>query len=258
MISRLPPWVETGAFTLAFAAGSVNAVGLLGFSHQAVSHLTGTSTLLGLGMAQLDYSSSVHLLLVIFSFVAGAAFSGFLIDSSALQPGRRYGVALLLESALLLLAMFALQNNSVAGHYLASAACGLQNAMVTTYSGAIIRTTHVSGLFTDLGLMLGALAWSGPGSAQSQIVSAIDQRLYSGWQPWRAGLRCPAFSGVAVTCSIDCRNGGGLPPLPATQLISGAEQPRLHARVATKVRLIDADPFVDCYSASRVCWLIEW
>jgi len=156
MISRLPPWVETGAFTLAFAAGSVNAVGLLGFSHQAVSHLTGTSTLLGLGMAQLDYSSSVHLLLVIFSFVAGAAFSGFLIDSSALQPGRRYGVALLLESALLLLAMFALQNSSVAGHYLASAACGLQNAMVTTYSGAIIRTTHVSGLFTDLGLMLGA------------------------------------------------------------------------------------------------------
>lgn len=73
MISRLPPWVETGAFTLAFAAGSVNAVGLLGFSHQAVSHLTGTSTLLGLGMAQLDYSSSVHLLLVIFSFVAGGS-----------------------------------------------------------------------------------------------------------------------------------------------------------------------------------------
>jgi len=156
VISRLPPWVETGAFTLAFTAGSVNAVGLLGFSHQAVSHLTGTSTLLGLGMAQLDVLSSVHLLLVILSFVVGAALSGFLIDSSALQPGRRYGLALLLETALLLLAMLALQHNSVAGHYLASAACGLQNAMVTTYSGAIIRTTHVSGLFTDLGLMLGA------------------------------------------------------------------------------------------------------
>jgi len=65
VISRLPPWVETGAFTLAFTAGSVNAVGLLGFSHQAVSHLTGTSTLLGLGMAQLDVLSSVHLLILI-------------------------------------------------------------------------------------------------------------------------------------------------------------------------------------------------
>ena len=93
MISRLPPWVETGAFTLAFTAGSVNAVGLLGFSHQAVSHLTGTSTLLGLGMAQLDVLSSVHLLLVILSFVVGAALSGFLIDSSALQPGRRSSCA---------------------------------------------------------------------------------------------------------------------------------------------------------------------
>ena len=48
LLTRLPPWVEVGAFLLAFLAGSVNAVGLLGFSHQSVSHLTGTSSLLGL------------------------------------------------------------------------------------------------------------------------------------------------------------------------------------------------------------------
>ncbi|MEH6490872.1 YoaK family protein [Halopseudomonas sp.] len=156
MISRLPRWVEGGAFALAFVAGSVNAVGLLGFSHQAVSHLSGTSTLLGLELARFDAAAAVHLLLVLLSFVLGALFSGVLIDSSALQSGRRYGVALLVETGLLLLAMLALHYNSVAGHYLASAACGLQNAMVTTYSGAIIRTTHVTGLFTDLGLMLGA------------------------------------------------------------------------------------------------------
>jgi uncharacterized membrane protein YoaK (UPF0700 family) len=98
----------------------------------------------------------MHLLLVLLSFVAGAAFSGLFIGSSALQPGRRYGAALLVEAGLLLLAMLALQASSLSGHYLASAACGLQNAMVTTYSGAIIRTTHVSGIFTDLGVMLGA------------------------------------------------------------------------------------------------------
>src|SRR3546814_9264229 len=34
-------------------------------------------------------------------------------------------------------------------------ACGLQNAMATTYSGAIARTTHLSGMFTDLGIMPG-------------------------------------------------------------------------------------------------------
>ncbi|MEF1282305.1 YoaK family protein, partial [Vibrio fortis] len=42
------------------------------------------------------------------------------------------------------------------GQYFASAACGLQNAMITTYSGAIIRTTHMSGIITDLGIMIGA------------------------------------------------------------------------------------------------------
>lgn len=156
MISRLPSWIEAGAFALALMAGVVNAVGLLGFSHQAVSHLTGTSTLLGVGLTHLSSGDLLHLLLVLLSFVLGAAFSGLFIGSSALEHGRRYGVALLVEAGLLVLAMLALQANSLAGHYLASAACGLQNAMVTTYSGAIIRTTHVSGIFTDLGVMLGA------------------------------------------------------------------------------------------------------
>ena len=53
MLTRLPRWVEVGAFLLAFLAGSVNAVGLLGFSHQSVSHLTGTTSLLGLALADL-------------------------------------------------------------------------------------------------------------------------------------------------------------------------------------------------------------
>lgn len=71
-------------------------------------------------------------------------------------PAERRTVALLIEAALLLWAMFSLGRGSNSGHFLASAACGLQNGMVSTYSGAAIRTTHVSGLFTDLGTMLGA------------------------------------------------------------------------------------------------------
>jgi uncharacterized membrane protein YoaK (UPF0700 family) len=43
----------------------------------------------------------------------------------------------------------------LAGPLLAAMACGLQNAMTTTYSGAVIRTSHLSGMFTDLGIMLG-------------------------------------------------------------------------------------------------------
>jgi uncharacterized membrane protein YoaK (UPF0700 family) len=156
VFTKLPPWVEIGGFWLAAVAGAVNAIGLLGFKHQAVSHLTGTSTLLGLSLVNLDLPESAHLALILVSFLFGAALSGVIIDNTALRLGRGYSVALILEALLLLLAMVALQQGSVGGHFLASAACGLQNGMVSTYSGATVRTTHVSGLFTDLGTMFGA------------------------------------------------------------------------------------------------------
>jgi uncharacterized membrane protein YoaK (UPF0700 family) len=156
VFTKLPRWVEIGGFWLAGIAGAVNAIGLLGFKHQAVSHLTGTSTLLGLSLVNLDVEESTHLFLVMLSFMLGAALSGALIDNAVLRLGRRYSVALLIEAALLLMAMVSLGRGSNSGHFFASAACGLQNGMVSTYSGATIRTTHVSGLFTDLGTMFGA------------------------------------------------------------------------------------------------------
>lgn len=155
MINKLPKWVEVGGFFLALCAGAINAIGLLGFKHQAVSHLTGTSTFLALEIAQSNIGEIVHLLLVIASFMAGAAFSGLLIGNTALKLGRRYSVALIIESILLLASMWYLNRNSLSGHFFASAACGLQNAMTSTYSGAVVRTTHVSGLFTDLGVIFG-------------------------------------------------------------------------------------------------------
>lgn len=154
MISRLPRWVEYGAFLLALLAGCVNAVGLLGFQHQAITHISGTVTQLGNSLLT-GIDSSIHLLFIIFSFLIGAAFSGFFIESSALKLGRRYGVALCIEGSLLLLSWGFLVQGNVYGQYLASAACGLQNAMITTFSGAVVRTTHMTGIITDLGIMIG-------------------------------------------------------------------------------------------------------
>ncbi|MDB6109551.1 MAG: putative rane protein, partial [Pedosphaera sp.] len=51
MISKLPRWVLWGALMLAFIAGMINAVGFLGFQHQGITHLTGTTTLLGIALA---------------------------------------------------------------------------------------------------------------------------------------------------------------------------------------------------------------
>lgn len=155
MITKLPRWVLVGGGVLAFIAGVINAVGFLGLYHQGITHLTGTTSLLGIAVAQGDLAAALHLLAFIASFVAGAIISGAIVQDSTLQLGRRYGVALLVESFLLFAAVPLLQRGLFAGDCLASAACGLQNAMVSTFSGASLRTTHLSGVFTDLGVFIG-------------------------------------------------------------------------------------------------------
>jgi uncharacterized membrane protein YoaK (UPF0700 family) len=155
VINKLPKWVEFGGFFLAFIAGSINAIALLGFNHQGVSHLTGSSTLLSVELASNNHSAALHLFFIIVSFVIGAGASGYVVGNESLKLGRRYSIALFSESTLLFIAMFLLNHNSNIGHYFASAACGLQNAMTSTYSGAVVRTTHVTGMFTDLGISVG-------------------------------------------------------------------------------------------------------
>ena len=156
MTSKLPRWVEYGAFTLAFVAGQVNAIGLLGFHHQSVSHLSGTATLLGTGLINTSLLDALHLAMILLSFLVGSAISGFVLPSSSLKLVRGYSGLLLLEGVFLICSFCFLSQDSEIGHYFASAACGLQNALATTYSGAVVRTTHVTGIFTDLGIMIGA------------------------------------------------------------------------------------------------------
>ncbi|MGH8506112.1 MAG: YoaK family protein [Stenotrophobium sp.] len=155
MTSKMPAWVETGAFLLAFNAGIINGVGLVGWQHQSVSHMSGNSTEIGLAVVQGNFSQVLHLVIVLLSFLCGAVLSGVIIQDTALRLGRRYSFALFCESGFLLISMLLLNSGIGQGDYWASAACGLQNAMVTTYSGAILRTTHVTGTFTDLGMTLG-------------------------------------------------------------------------------------------------------
>ena len=91
------------------------------------------------------------------SFVLGTMASGMIVQQSTLKLGRRYGLALTLESLLLFTAIPFLDASKSIGLYLDLIAMGLQNGMVSAYSGAIIRTTHVTGALTDLGISLGHL-----------------------------------------------------------------------------------------------------
>ncbi|HET8897250.1 MAG TPA: YoaK family protein [Rhodanobacteraceae bacterium] len=155
MIHRLPRWALIGGVVLAFIAGMINAVGFLTFRHQAITHMTGTTSLIGVAAAAGNWDSLLHFGGLLIAFVLGCAASGFITGDSALRLGRRYGFALALESLLLLAAVPLLHAQMDAGLWLAAAASGLQNAMAGTYSGAVIRTSHVSGISTDLGTWLG-------------------------------------------------------------------------------------------------------
>jgi uncharacterized membrane protein YoaK (UPF0700 family) len=155
VIARLPGWVLVGAALLAFMAGIINVAGFLGVQHAGITHLTGTTTLLGIAVGEGDAPQMLHFAAMIGAYLAGTVASGMIIQDSTLRLGRRYGVVLFLEALLLIAAVPLLGTGHLSGDYLASAACGLQNAMVSTYSGAVLRTTHVSGTLTDLGIFLG-------------------------------------------------------------------------------------------------------
>lgn len=152
---QLPKWVWLGGGALACVAGMVNVVGVLGFEHQALTHLTGTTTLLGAATFKRNGLAVAQLLGVIVAYVAGAILSGAIIQGSSLRLGRRYGVVLSIESAMLFATVPLFQRDPMLGALLGAMAMGLQNAMATTFSGAVVRTTHLTGMFTDLGIGLG-------------------------------------------------------------------------------------------------------
>jgi len=54
---------------------------------------------------------------------------------------------------------------------------GLQNAIITKVSSAVIRTTHVTGLSTDLGIELGKLIYINPNHDHELAVRANRDKL---------------------------------------------------------------------------------
>lgn len=155
MLRQLPRWAWIGGGALAFIAGMVNAAGFMGFRQQSITNLTGSASLLGVSMGTGEFGEALHWALSIAAFLIGAVLSGLLVQQRTLKLGRPYGLALMLVSMLLFAAVPLLDARDSAGLYLASMAAGLQNGMASTYSGMVFRTTHVSGMFTDLGIYIG-------------------------------------------------------------------------------------------------------
>jgi len=108
MFTKLPKWVEYGAFTLAFIAGMVNVVGLLGFEQQAISHVSGSVTSLAIELTT-NIQAALFLIAIVLSFIFGSALTGLMLSGGSLKLGRHYDTLLFIEGILLLLSAQLLQ-----------------------------------------------------------------------------------------------------------------------------------------------------
>ncbi|KAJ3340434.1 hypothetical protein HDU93_007041 [Gonapodya sp. JEL0774] len=137
---------------LSMTAGYINVTGMYSVT---VAHHSGNITKIADAIFILDFGNTVLLTGIVCAFFLGAMASGYLTGDNKFKIGRSYGATLLLESFFLLLSWGLLGALKNSGTLCASFAMGVQNAMATQYSGAVLRTTHVTGTLTDIGNILG-------------------------------------------------------------------------------------------------------
>ena len=164
-------------FCLAFIAGAANAGGFLAVA-EYTSHMTGIVSGMADYLALGQQPLALAALFAVLSFMGGAMLSSWLVNwgrSRALRS--EYALPLLVEALLMLL--FGLlgariqQQVALYVPYTVLLLCfmmGLQNAIITKISRAEIRTTHVTGLITDIGIELGRWLfwWRHPASSEAE------------------------------------------------------------------------------------------
>jgi len=154
-------------FLLAFQGGLLNVAGFLGVG-RFVSHVTGFATLFGVEAAKSNWIVAFGMMLVPLFFLIGTIFSGWFVERRIIkEEAPKYKIVF----GVLILSLSSVLGLGIEGFfgpfhetlytlgsflYLFSLAfiCGTQNAVISSYSNRIVRTTHLTGLTTDLGIGL--------------------------------------------------------------------------------------------------------
>ena len=150
------------AVSLSWVAGYANVVVLLACG-TFISHATGNTAHVATEAVNRSLSAAMAPAFLVLCFFCGAIASAFMTEGARRRGWRsKYVLPVTVEALLLtLLAMALAHHHHVepleAGWWhaitgLGSFAMGLQNATVTEISGAVVRTTHLTGVVTDLGL----------------------------------------------------------------------------------------------------------
>lgn len=188
---QLSAWIYWGGFSLSFLGGYIN-VSMLYIFAIPVSHMSGAVSKIGIDLGNENYHDLGLIALILICFFTGAIISGILVTSNKLRPSYHYSIILTIETICLLIAALSISDNQSLAIAFSAMACGVQNSMASSYKGLIIRTTHVTGVVTDLGFMVGSFIRSKRiklwkvlllliiicGYGSGGIVSAFCQKLF--------------------------------------------------------------------------------
>lgn len=169
------------AALLSLVAGIVNVTGFFAV-HKLTTNITGHFAFFADEVVQRNYQEALVYLFYILSFFVGAFCSSLLVEIVVRRNQRYIFIAPMLIEILLLLTISLQPHHAIINHPNLVActllfAMGLQNALVTSVSNSIVRTTHLTGLFTDLGIELSQLFFYKEAEKQKRLKSSIMLRF---------------------------------------------------------------------------------
>ncbi len=162
-------------------AGVVNVCGFFAVE-TLTTNVTGHFAFFAQGMLRRDYAAALEYMAFIIAFFFGAIFASVLVEAISRRNARYvYVVPVTIEIAIITVAALVPVEHNFA--YTTELSCcllfamGLQNSLVTIISSSVVRTTHLTGLFTDLGIEIGQLFFYHADDKRRKLRASIGLRF---------------------------------------------------------------------------------
>lgn len=172
---KLPVFIIAGL--MASMAGYINSAMLVEFA-LPVSQMTGVASRISDSISHGNFLQLGSSILILLGFLLGSMLSGLMIGHRKYRQDNAYGYGLLCIGGLLIASSILSYEHLEGSVLLAAIACGFQNALVASYRGLQIRTTHITGIITDIGVYLAAY---------------LKHRSSWGWQASLLVVLCVSF-----------------------------------------------------------------
>eukprot|EP00386_Alphamonas_edax_P006631 GDKI01021415.1.p1 GENE.GDKI01021415.1~~GDKI01021415.1.p1 ORF type:complete len:445 (-),score=53.34 GDKI01021415.1:69-1403(-) len=169
-----------GGCILTAIAGFINTISLYGYWSVAVAFQTGNVNRISVALAEHNTNEFLLFSAICLSYTLGSTITGSIVGEGEFRISKRHGFLLILESCLLFFAYFHKSvygqatpdtHTPLGGHgsgsggvdlslLSAAMACGIQNGFSTIFSHGMLRTTHMTGMLTDMGVCIGQILFN--------------------------------------------------------------------------------------------------